>query len=97
MYVSESVICNNLGMGFPKYQTVVIVGFSRVFRSKSMCLFVESFFEILQDFIDFYSIYLNKLIHTAIHIVLFFTQWNLNKHVGYTRDWIMTDQFLSKD
>ena len=87
-------VCNNLWMGFPKYQTVVIVGFSRRVPQQEH-VFVESFFEILQDFIDFYSIYLNKLIHTAIHIVLFFTQWNLNKHVGYTRDWIMTDQFLS--
>ena len=73
MHVSESVICNNLGMGFPKYQAVVIVGLSRRVPEQEN-EFVGSFFEILQDFIDFYSIYLNKLIHTAIQIVLFFTQ-----------------------
>ena len=72
MHVSESVICNNLGMGFPKHQTVVIVGFSRRVPQQEH-VFVESFFEILQEFIDYYSIYLNKLIHTVYpHYFIFY-------------------------
>ena len=77
-------------MGFPKYQTVVIVGFSRRVPQQEH-VFVESFFEILQDFIDFYSIYFFTCIfyfksaeHTFTTCILF---ENIYKSYTYMHDY----------